>query len=178
MFIRNLKRRHSLLRTPIAHNGPNLLSIHIAGHQFGTGQVGPAFSPRRVAPMAKSAALLKQRCSLLDQLRWIFRSSRRFLFGFAACLRTAGRLLRRGLRDRESQHTDSEQHSHNRRRTNQVRPTRLQPQNRSHLCSCPCGRACDAVLPSVMPSTHLIASKYILRISGSLHDSCVCPSVE
>src|SRR5215471_14324454 len=27
------------------------------------------------------------------------------------------------------------------------------------------GRRCDAVLPSVMPSTHLMASKYILRVT-------------
>lgn len=43
---------------------------------------------------------------------------------------------------------------------------------------CPAGRGCDAVLPSVIPSTHLMASKYIVRMSGSCHDSSVCPRVE
>jgi hypothetical protein len=37
---------------------------------------------------------------------------------------------------------------------------------------------CDTVLPSVIPSDHLIASKYIVRMSGSVHASLVCPSVE
>ena len=37
---------------------------------------------------------------------------------------------------------------------------------------------CEAVLPSVIPRTHLIASKYILVMSGSSQASLVCPSVE
>ena len=39
-------------------------------------------------------------------------------------------------------------------------------------------RGCEAVLPSVMPSVHLTASKYIFWTSGSSQDSLVWPSVE
>lgn|ERR1035437_2327266 len=47
---------------------------------------------------------------------------------------------------------------------------------------CPLGFAdgigCVTISPSVMPSTHLMASKYIVRMSGSFHDSGVWPREE
>ena len=49
---------------------------------------------------------------------------------------------------------------------------------RSYGAGVGAGRGCEAVLPSVMPSAHRIASKYILRMSGSCQASSVWPSVE
>ena len=45
------------------------------------------------------------------------------------------------------------------------------------VCSA-AGRGCEAVEPSVIHKAHLMASKYMVRMSGSCHDSGVWPRVE
>jgi len=46
------------------------------------------------------------------------------------------------------------------------------------LSTGPKGLGCETVLPSVICNAHLMASKYILRTSGSSQDSSVWPRVE
>ena len=69
LLARNIKMRHAFLRAPAAHNRADLVSIHIGGHELGTGEIRPGFSAVRIAAVAKRAIFPEERAPALDQSR-------------------------------------------------------------------------------------------------------------
>ena len=174
-----IKRRHSLVGAPVAHHGANLVAVHISRPPAWSASGRARSLPRRHRARDKRRSVAEisvAPCSTNSAA--YFDLVVAFLFGFTAGLRPELAGCCAVVFTTETYGHNAEQHSRDRGCAKRFSPTRFSRRTALTGATCRCGRACGAVLPSVIPSTHLIASKYILRMSGSLHDSCVWPSVE
>ena len=165
LIIRAVKGRHALVGASVAHDRADLVPIDIGSHQFRAREIGPALSAAGVAAMTKGTILPEKPGACLHQTPadtiWGER-------GRLVSLRSSLALGAWAPARRKRQARAAIVPSDNTLRRDAAARSHL---GQAHRRSPAGGWGCEVVLPSVMPSTHLIASKYILRMSGSLHAS-------